>query len=384
MKVVWVTGFLNSHIVELAEQFNQKHSFKMIVTEDWKMDGADYGRGAQQKEYTIPYYKSENCESCKQLVRECDFAIFGGGSRELLSIRMETNGLSFLYSERFFKKGTWRRFIPKTRKAVLDGGVKYKNQHLYPLCASAYLPYDLSLLSFPVEKCFKWGYFPKTEMELDLDSLMAKKRKNSILWCARLISLKRVDLAIRVGEILAKNNYDFEMNIVGDGPLKETAEREIQKRNLGEHIHILGTKSLSEVREIMKSSEIFIFTSNRLEGWGAVLNESMNSACAPIASHAIGSVPFLINENETGLVFKSGSAKDLYKKVAYLLEQPKEREKIGRQAYNAITKKWNAEVAVARLTVLAESLLDNGTVSFIDGPCSAANVLKENWYRCNS
>ena len=48
----------------------------------------------------------------------------------------------------------------------------------------------------------------------------------------------------------------------------------------------------------MEKSEIFLFTSDKGEGWGAVLNESMNSACAVVASHAIGSVPFLLKDGE--------------------------------------------------------------------------------------
>lgn len=48
----------------------------------------------------------------------------------------------------------------------------------------------------------------------------------------------------------------------------------------------------SEVRSYMEKADIYLFTSDFNEGWGAVLNESMNSGCAVVASHAIGSVPF--------------------------------------------------------------------------------------------
>jgi hypothetical protein len=109
---------------------------------------------------------------------------------------MQENKLSFLYSERFFKKGVWRRFIPSTRKAVKERILKYKNNEMYVLCASAYLPYDLELIGFPSEKCFKWGYFPECKKHDDVDALIASKKKNSLLWCGRLIDLKHPELAI--------------------------------------------------------------------------------------------------------------------------------------------------------------------------------------------
>ena len=60
--------------------------------------------------------------------------------------------------ERFLKKGLWYRFVPSTRKKIWDRVLKYKNNNLYLLCASAYTSYDLSLLGFR-GKCYKWGYF---------------------------------------------------------------------------------------------------------------------------------------------------------------------------------------------------------------------------------
>ena len=61
----------------------------------------------------------------------------------------------------------------------------------------------------------------------------------------------------------------------------------------------------------MEKSSIYLFTSNFDEGWGAVLNESMNSACAVISSHAAGATPFLISHNINGLLYTSGDVDEL-------------------------------------------------------------------------
>ena len=95
----------------------------------------------------------------------------------------------------------------------------------------------------------------------------------------------------------------------------------------------------------MEESEIFLFTSDRNEGWGAVLNESMNSACAVVANCAIGSVPFLLNNGDNGYIYKDGDVDDLYNKVKSLLDNADERKCIAKNAYATMVDEWNAENA---------------------------------------
>ena len=87
---------------------------------------------------------------------------------------------------------------------------------------------------------------------------------------------------------------------------------------LSNNVKILGSMSPEKVREYMEQSEIFLFTSDREEGWGAVLNEAMNSACAVVASDAAGSTNFLVVDGENGFLYKSGDIDDLYYKVKLL------------------------------------------------------------------
>ena len=137
----------------------------------------------------------------------------------------------------------------------------------------------------------------------------------------------------------------------------------------------------AQVREHMEKAQIFLFTSDFNEGWGAVLNESMNSGCAVVASHAIGSVPFLLKHGENGLVFQNGNSDDLYRKVKALLDNPEKRERISEMAYITITELWNAEVAADRFIKLSEEIGKHGYCDlFEDGPCSRAEVIKNNWF----
>ena len=151
---------------------------------------------------------------------------------------------------------------------------------------------------------------------------------------------------------------------------------------LENEVHILGTMKPEQVRDYMEKSQIYLFTSDRNEGWGAVLNESMNSGCAVVASHAIGSVPFLLKNGENGLIYKDGDEEDLYKKVKSLLDDSDLCSKYVKEAYSTLTDTWSAAAAAKRVVELSESLLNNKTSSlFKVGPCSKANIIKDDWFK---
>lgn len=379
MKIVFVSNFLSHHQIPLCEALQKKSSsFKFIATDSLGSQGFQIPHEA---EYVLHFDDDNQKETVYSLVRNADAVIFGNCPEELISIRMKENKLSFLYAERFFKKGTWRRFIPKTRKAAKRRIADYKDKNMYALCASAYLPYDLSLLGFPVEKCFKWGYFPDTK-KYGIETLLNKKKNiaTKILWAGRMLSWKHPDDAIRLAEKLKKNSINFELNLIGDGELRADLEAMVCSKNLSDCVHLLGSKITEEVRNYMEESSIFLFTSDRNEGWGAVLNEAMNSGCAVVTSHAIGSVPFLVNDGENGLIYRNGDINDLYEKVKYLIDNKEKATELGKSAYITLTDLWNAEVAAERFIELAENIQSGNTYNlFEDGPCSKAAVLKDNW-----
>ena len=156
------------------------------------------------------------------------------------------------------------------------------------LCAGAFTYADFAKHGSFINKAYKWGYFPETKRYESIERLVEKKKKNSILWCGRFIDWKHPDDALCVAERLKAAGYSFALNIIGAGELEPKLKSMIEQYGLNDCVHMLGAMPPENVREYMESSQIYIFTSDRSEGWGAVLNESMNSGCAVVASDAIG------------------------------------------------------------------------------------------------
>ena len=128
-------------------------------------------------------------------------------------------------------------------------------------------------------------------------------------------------------------------------------------KELGDCVSFLGSMPPERVREFMERANIFTFTSNSMEGWGAVVNEAMSSGCAVVASSAPGSVMTMIRDGECGLVYSENNYDEFSTKLRDLVTNPALAEKIGRNAYKTIADSYNADVAAKRFIEYCEKML---------------------------
>ena len=247
------------------------------------------------------------------------------------------------------------------------------------LCAGAYTAYDYSLSKSFLNKYYKWGYFPKLNV-YNLDEFFSNKEKSKILWCGRLIDWKHPELAVKAAAMLKETGYDFTLDIIGSGEMETELNKLIKNSNLEDTVRLLGSMPPAEVRQHMDKAGIFLMTSDKQEGWGAVLNEAMNSGCAVIAGSAIGSVPFLIENEKNGFIVKNDDVQMFYGRICELLKKPELIEKLGRSAYNTIASEWNAVVAADRLLSVADSFYKTGDLPnyYFSGPLSKAMIMGDN------
>lgn len=174
---------------------------------------------------------------------------------------------------------------------------------------------------------------------------------------ARFIGWKHPETAVELAKELKNQGYDFKIDMIGTGDKLEEIQKSIKENNLTDSINLLGTMSPEEVRTQMEKHSIFLFTSDRNEGWGAVLNEAMNSGCAVVANDEIGSVPFLIENGINGLTYHKGDFEELLSRVKNLLDNRNLCEDLSEKAYETLVSSWSAKVAAKRLKTTCESLL---------------------------
>ena len=367
--IVFLSNYLSHHQKPFCDAMYSLlgDGFKFIATESISDERIKLGYSICNAPYLIEHKNAISKRESFRLIKEADVVILGSAQEKYIVKRKREGKLIFRYSERPLKRGFEPiKYIPRYIKWHYLNPI---DKPIYMLCASSYTASDYAKFGLFHNKCFKWGYFPECKRYEDVRSLVASKKKNSLLWCGRFIDWKHPEDAISIAKRLKADGYDFSLNFIGAGDLEAKLSKMIIDEGLSNNVKILGSMSPEKVREYMEQSEIFLFTSDRREGWGAVLNESMNSACTVIANKDIGSAPFLINDGENGMLYSSSDINDLCEKVKSLLDSPSKRADMGVRAYYTICNEWSPEIAASRLVDLVNSGFKS---TYDDGPCSKA------------
>jgi len=385
VRVTFFSNFLNHHQLPFCEAMVDRlgEEFAFVASEPLPQDRRSLGYADSNSTHGFvlrAYDDATSMAEARRLAVESDIVIIGHAPAGVLEERMVQDGLTFRYAERLFKKGTYRRFVPTTRRKVIKGYTQYRDKRFYVLCASAFTASDLSLCGFSVDRCLRWGYFPEVGTLGDRDvATAAGCGALRLLWVGRLLGWKHPMDAVGVARRLKADGVKFELDIIGIGPQERRLVGAIRALGLGDRVRLLGRMAPEEVRLHMESADIFLFTSNRMEGWGAVLNEAMASECAVVASHAVGSVPYLLEHERNGLIYRSGNLDDLHRQVRRLVDDPTLRRSLAVEARTTMTSTWNASVAAERLLVTAAALRDGEPSPYSDGPCSPAPILRDDW-----
>lgn len=376
LSVVFLSNYFNHHQKPLSDALFALLGGSYHFVETAYMSNSRKSLGWGGIEYPSYVIRPDQAftRETQDLIDSADVVIAGSAPERFLKHRICAGKLIFRYSERPLKKGMeWKKYLPRL---ILWNLRSPFWKPIYMLCASAYTASDYAKFGMFLNRCYKWGYFTKTYHYNDLQNLIDAKLDNSIVWVARHIPLKHPEAAIELGKRLKQDGYNFSITMIGNGPLLNQTSASVIRENLQNEIQVIGAVSPEEVRTYMEKAQIHIFTSDRNEGWGAVLNEAMNSACAPVASRTIGAAGFLIEDSTNGFLYDT--VDQLYEKVKYLLDHPEERTQMAHAAYRTIVDEWNAENAAEQFISLASQLLEGNKKPTVPekGVCSKAEIIK--------
>lgn len=397
--LTFYSNYFNHHQKALCDEFYRLlgDGFKFVETMPMEGFRAEMGWGEDTPPYIIRTYESDaQKEAAEILAISSDLVIMGTAPEEYCEARLLKNKLTFRYSERPLKEGFIKFFIPRLTKKYIRMHIKNRDKNIYVLGASAFTALDFKKMfnSYP-DKCYKFGYFP-VHKEYDIDELINQKKEYadgpvSILWMGRMLKLKRPDLVVMAARQLRDLGYDFKLHMVGEGEMRPVVERMANDFNLLDRVTFEDFLSPDEARDTMAKYQVYVMTSNKLEGWGSVIYEGLNAGCAVVASHVCGATPWLVENEKCGLCFKSGDVMSLTNQLKKLLDKPELIDEYGKKAYEKMHSKWNPRNAAESVIRLAEGLnvagADGKTVKspaddyvIADGPCSKAGYLKNNWF----
>lgn len=382
MKIIFISNLLTPHQIPICDEWSSMLGVDFTFIETLNIDKSTLPIGWRsncKRDYLVTclVYES-NKDVYNRKIIQADIVILGSAPIDFVIPRLQKEGLTFIYSERIYRNVTQLLKIPyhiiKFRKLYS----KYSN--LYLLCASAFSAADYNRIGCFKNKAYKWGYFTSVDQNVDLELLDAKSDVVKIMWCARFLRLKHPELAIELAKRLKIKGYKFTLNMYGSGVLFNEIQSLIKKENLEDVVFLMGEMTNEMIRQAMREHEIFLFTSDYNEGWGAVANEAMSSGCAIVGSSAIGSIPFLVKDMENGCVFESMNIDSLLEKTEWLIKNPEGRLHLRKNAIISMRNLWSPLHAAKSLLYLARALKEGFDVDIKEGPCSVAGILSNNWY----
>jgi len=164
-----------------------------------------------------------------------------------------------------------------------------------------------------------------------------------ILYFGRLAEEKGVDALIEA----MKDSPRLKLKIVGEGPEKKNLESRILNLGLN-NVEFLGYKTGDELKNLVRNSMFVVCPSISYETFGLVVIEA-NALEKPVVASNLGALPEIIEDRKTGLLFKPGDAKELAKKISYLINHPDEVKEMGKRAREKVAREFNPELHYQRL-----------------------------------
>lgn len=371
MTIVYFSSVFNHHSMPLCDALNRLPGVTcyFVATREEEAQRKTLGYHAYSRDYVINMLESEECrEKAYRLAIEADVMIAGVFPYNFLRDRLKKGKLTFLCQERMFKYyATW---IQRTRAWFfnLRKFRAFKKRPLYFLSIGTGAVQDYESIGFYKGKSFQWAYFPLL-VRSDVNELMAKKESETvqILFAGRMIWWKHPEYALRATKTLREKGYNVHLTYVGTGEMEDSLRQEAAA--LGEAVSFLGAMSPEQVRAEMERANIFTFTSNIKEGWGAVVNEAMNAGCAIVAGSEPGAVKTMVVDGNNGFVYHQEDYDQFYEKLERLVKDKRLTRQLGEAAYKTIENLYNADVAAQRFCQQVNALLNNKSIcSFEEGP----------------
>lgn len=166
------------------------------------------------------------------------------------------------------------------------------------------------------------------------------------------ISFQKAPLdLVRMAAAVARVRPDARFVVVGDGPMEGEARAEAGR--LGVAVDFTGFRD--DAPSIAASFDVFVMPS-LYEGLGRALTEALASG-RPVVASAVNGVPDLVRHGATGLLAAPASPDSAAACVLWLLEHPKEAQRMGLQGRASVLALFSQERMCAGIDRTYRSLL---------------------------
>ncbi len=183
---------------------------------------------------------------------------------------------------------------------------------------------------------------------VDLRRFHPKKRANNqltILFVGRLVKEKGIiDLLEAFYQVKRKTKRSkLKLKIIGDGELRKGLELFIKEKKIANDVFLLK-RDYSQIHQDYQEADLFVLPTKKTNTWeeqyGMVLIEAMASGL-PIIAYDSGAIKEIIVE--AGMLVEENDYQQLVKKIIFLINNDKERIKLGKIARRRAEEYFDAK-----------------------------------------
>lgn len=156
-----------------------------------------------------------------------------------------------------------------------------------------------------------------------------------------VVEQKRVDLLLKVIEILETEHLNYTLEIAGDGTDMQFLQKGLEENNLMGNVNFLGKRPREEMGDFWKKQDVYINISD-YEGNCTAKLEAMGNGAVPIVTNTSGTAETVI-DGENGFVVDIGDYKAMAARIIYLAGHRELLKPMGEKAHAAVYPKSSME-----------------------------------------
>ncbi|HYF49667.1 MAG TPA: glycosyltransferase [Planctomycetota bacterium] len=201
------------------------------------------------------------------------------------------------------------------------------------------------------------SFFRVIENGIDLSRFSPPKTAPSgharVLSVGRLDAQKDYPTLLRAWKLVQAAAPEATLEIAGDGPDGDALKSLAESLKLN---NVTFSGFVTDVPERMRKATLYVQTS-AWEGFGLTVAEAMATGLPVIVSDA-DSLPELVTDEKTGLVFNKGKHERLAKLILKLINEPTRANELGAAALAEARRRFNVERMVEEHARLYRELLE--------------------------
>ena len=178
----------------------------------------------------------------------------------------------------------------------------------------------------------------------------------TIIAVGRLIDKKGFADLIHACRSLVERGKSFRCEIFGEGPLEEKLRRQIEELKLQNCVELPGPKPQHEIKRYLAAGTVFVLPSvidpeGGMDNLPTVVMEAMATGL-PVVSTAIGGIPEMVIDNETGFLVSAGDTDGLADAIEKVIVDLSLAKKLGQAGHGRAETLFSIQKNVCSLLAL--------------------------------